>query len=258
VLYYSTQAVKSGGAKLIVIDRNNRLPLYVQLKEAIIEKVENGDWIAGEAIPTELELQNTYSLSRTTVRQALGELVSDGILTRIQGKGTYVSEPKLEPTRPDLTGFTQDMSEKGYSVSSRVLDISEQRANETIQKKLQISAYTNVLKIDRIRLVDNLPIGVHNVYLNNSLVPHVRLERYDLSHYSLYEALRTEGVKLGEAEETVEASLADERHAELLGIPKGSPVLMLTRLLNMEDGRPLEYAKMVYRADKYKYSIKLR
>jgi GntR family transcriptional regulator len=243
---------------LIVIDRKNPLPLYVQLKEAIIEKIENGEWTAGEVIPTELELQNTYSLSRTTVRQALGELVSNGILTRIQGKGTYVSEPKLEPTRPDLTGFTQDMSEKGYYVNSKVLEISQKRANERLQRKFHIGANADVLQIDRIRLVDNLPIGIHNVYLNISVVPHINLDRYDLSTHSLYEALRAEGVKLGEAEETVEASLADERHAELLDIPKGSPVLMLTRVLNMEDGRPLEYSKMVYRADKYKYSIKLR
>ncbi|OLS38372.1 hypothetical protein BTR22_07240 [Alkalihalophilus pseudofirmus] len=241
-----------------MIDRKNPLPLYVQLKEAIIEKIENREWLAGEVIPTEFELQEQYNLSRTTVRQALGDLVTSGTLTRIQGKGTFVAEPKFEPTRPGVTGFTQDMIDKGHSVSSKLLDFSMVEASDRVSRIFNIEKNTMVLKIDRLRFVDEIPIGIHEVFLNVSITPGLQLEKYNLANVSLYEALRNEGIDLGEADETVEANVADEREAELLDISTGNLVLILNRTLSLKNGKPFEYTKMVYRADKFKYSIKLR
>ncbi|WP_083633436.1 GntR family transcriptional regulator [Alkalihalophilus pseudofirmus] len=243
---------------MVIIDRKNPLPLYVQLKEAIIEKIENREWLAGEVIPTEFELQEQYNLSRTTVRQALGDLVTSGTLTRIQGKGTFVAEPKFEPTRPGVTGFTQDMIDKGHSVSSKLLDFSMVEASDRVSRIFNIEKNTMVLKIDRLRFVDEIPIGIHEVFLNVSITPGLQLEKYNLANVSLYEALRNEGIDLGEADETVEANVADEREAELLDISTGNLVLILNRTLSLKNGKPFEYTKMVYRADKFKYSIKLR
>jgi GntR family transcriptional regulator len=242
----------------VQVNRKNPLPLYIQLKELIIDKIENEVWLPGELIPTEAELQKQYNLSRTTVRQALSELVSNGILERIQGKGTYVSEPKLEPIRPDLTGFTKDMGEKGHQVSSIIMNQGMETVNEKVQKILQVDANTPVFKLDRIRLVDGVCIGSHEAFLNLAALPLVNITRYDFAKQSLYEALVEEGVAFGESDETVEASLANDLEANLLKIPLGSAVLKLTRFTKLEDGRPFEFTKMVYRADKYKYSIKLK
>jgi GntR family transcriptional regulator len=234
------------------ITRKNPLPLYYQLKEAIIERIENEEWEPGSLIPTELELQKTYGLSRTTVRQALGELVTAGILTRVQGKGTFVAEPKLEPIRPDITGFTQDMSDKGYHVSSVVMALRRVQASRKLQRLFHLEEGALALELRRIRLVHNLPIGVHETYLNVSITPGLELEKYDFAKDSLYVALAREGIHLGEAEETVEPGLADDVQSELLQIPVGALVLSLTRVTRLKDGRPFEYARMVYRADKYK------
>ncbi|MBP1993736.1 GntR family transcriptional regulator [Paenibacillus eucommiae] len=239
------------------VNRENRLPLYVQLKEVIIEKIDNKEWLPGDAIPTEMELQKIYKVSRITVRQALGELVSSGILTRAQGVGTFVASPKLEPIRPDLTGFTQDMNEKGHQVSSLILHHTAVKASEKLQRIFHIQPTAEVMKLERIRLVDGLPIGLHRTFLNTSITPQVELDKYDFTTDSLYTALAAEGVHLGGAEESVEASLADDSQASVLHISTGAPVLLLTRLTKLKDGTPYEYTQMVYRADKYKYTIKL-
>ena len=244
---------------MIKISRKNPLPLYVQLKQIIVENVENGYWLPGTAIPTELELQELYELSRTTVRQALGELVSDGTLTRIQGKGTFVAEPKIEPTRPELTGFTEDMKERGFLIRSEVTEFSVQTASEKLQREFNLNPTSEVLHLKRIRFVDDQPLGFQTALLNLSLDPNLyeKLSKYDFTFNSLYDVLAKEGIYLGEADETVEAGIADGHLAELLEIETGAPVLLLTRLTKLKDGRPFEYSKMVYRADRYKYSIKL-
>lgn len=241
---------------MVVIDRKNPIPLYIQLKEFIVQKIENNEWVTGELIPSEIELQNQFNLSRTTVRQALGELVSAGVLERIQGKGTFVAKPKLEPKRPDLTGFTHDMKDKGHQITSEVLKQSVVRSNDKLIKLFRNN--NDVFNLERIRYVDGLPVGYHKAFINISVTPFVNLDKYDFSADSLYEALVQEGVVFGEAEETVEADVADDYYAELLNIPTGSPVLILTRTVYLEDGIPYEYTKMVYRSDRYKYSIKLK
>jgi GntR family transcriptional regulator len=243
---------------MVPISRKNPIPLYLQLRDLIIEKIENGEWMPGDTIPTEMELQTRYDLSRTTVRQALQELVSNGYLDRIQGKGTYVAEPKLQPIRPDLTGFTQDMSEKGHLVTSIVLNLELVVPNEKIRRLFNLNKEEEVLELERIRLVDGLAIGYHKVYLNVSIIPGIDLSSYDFSKKSLYISLIEQGVEFGESDEDVEASLADDYYAKTLNIHPGAPILKLNRFTRLEDGRPLEFSYMVYRGDKYKYSIKLK
>ncbi|WP_273124161.1 GntR family transcriptional regulator [Bacillus weihaiensis] len=243
---------------MVVIDRRNRLPLYIQLKEVIIQKIDNQIWVTGDTIPTERELQDQYNLSRTTVRQALTELVSEGVLERIQGKGTFVAAPKLEPLRPDVTSFTQDMNSQGKQVQSIILEEGFERCSKKIATALRIDERDVVYKLVRLRLVDQIIIGYHEAFLHPILTKHIDFNTYDFTKDSLYDCLEKEGIVWGESDETVEASLAGDRYAQLLRIENTSPILKLTRLTRLNNNRPLEYTTMVYRADKYKYSVKLR
>ncbi|WP_274650843.1 GntR family transcriptional regulator [Paenibacillus humicola] len=238
------------------LNRLNRIPLYLQLKEVITEKIENGEWLPGEKIPTEDSLQKQFDISRITVRQAISDLVVSGLLTRIQGKGTFVAEPKLANIRPELTGFTYEMGGH-HAVESLVLDCSKMIASERIRRKFDLSPNVEVMKLERIRLVDGQPVGLQKAFLNISITPGIDLNKYDFSRQSLYASLEAEGVELLEAEETVEAKLADDLQASLLRIPAGAPVMHLTRLTKLKDGRTYEYAEMIFRGDKYKYTAKL-
>ncbi|WP_161493821.1 GntR family transcriptional regulator [Virgibacillus necropolis] len=243
---------------MISVSRQNPLALYIQLKELIIDKIEGGEWKQGEMIPRELDLQQMYNVSRTTVRQALTELVFEGKLERIQGKGTFVAEKKLEPIRPELTGFTQDMEEKGHKVQSIILFKDIVVPNKKVQRILKLGTQDKVWKLDRIRLVDGLPIGYHETFINISLTPNAELDKYNFASESLYQALVKEEILLGDSEETVEANFPNEVHSKMLGIETPTPVLEIMRTSNLKDGRPYEFSNMVYRADKYKYSIKLK
>jgi GntR family transcriptional regulator len=244
---------------MVLIQRSNPIPLYIQLKDLIVEKIENAEWKPGETIPTEMELQKQYNLSRTTVRQGLAELVTSGYLERIQGKGTFVSAPKLEPLRPDLTSFTQDMSQKGHKVTSLILNQKNLKVTEKLSRIFNLKdASENVFIIERVRLVDGQPIGYHETYLNISIQPQVNLNKYNFSKDSLYSALQQNGVIFGEADETVEGNQINELQARHLNVPVGSTALKLTRTTKLYDGRPFEHSIMVYRADKFKYTIKLK
>ncbi|GMX66764.1 GntR family transcriptional regulator [Paenibacillus elgii] len=241
-----------------MLNREYKLPLYIQLKEAIVEKIEQGHWLPGNAIPTESELQKLYDISRITVRQALGELVADGVLTRIQGKGTFVSETKLEPIRPGLSSFTKDMASKNNEIRAKVLWFGEEAASDRLKRVFGETGRELMLTVlERVRYVNGVPIGMHKAYLNTKLMPGAKLSGYDFTKDSLYEALLVEGIRLGEADETIEAGLADEQQASLLQIEPGAPVLLITRVTKLEDGRLFECTDMVYRGDKYKYAVKL-
>src|SRR5699024_6578512 len=230
------------------INRKNPLPLYVQLKYKIKYKIENYIWSPGFKIPTELELEKEYQLSRTTIRLALQELVSEGRLIRIQGKGTYVANPKLESIRPELTGFTKDMKSKGHIVYSKVLNFSRKNPSYTLQKKFSMDESQNIILLERIRFVDDISIGHHEVYINSSVAPNLfsKLSTYDFSIDSLYEALEKENISLGSAEETVEASIADEYQAEILNIKPGDLILLMQRLTRLKNGEIFEVSYMFY------------
>ncbi|MGM0877151.1 MAG: GntR family transcriptional regulator [Bacillota bacterium] len=243
---------------VVLIDRKNRLPLYIQLKDIIIQNIENQVWVTGDMIPTEKELQEQYRLSRTTVRQALTELVSEGVLERIQGKGTYVSAPKLEPVRPGVTSFTQDMNSQGKQVQSIILEEGYVESSTKVKRAFGLAEDEMVYKLVRLRLVDHVIIGYHEVYLHPAFTKNINFSIYDFTKDSLYEVLEREGVVWGESDETVEASLAGDVYGPLLKIDSASPILKLSRLTRLNNNRPLEYTTHVYRADKYKYSVKLR
>ncbi|GGK02305.1 GntR family transcriptional regulator [Lentibacillus kapialis] len=243
---------------MLQVSRKNPLALYIQLKEVIVGKIDSGEWKEGEMIPTELELQEVHNLSRTTVRQTLTDLVHEGVLERVQGKGTFVANKKLEPIRPGLTGFTQDMENKGYNVQSVILTNELVVPSQKIQRILELSDNQKVLKLDRIRLVDEIVVGMHETYLNIDLTPSIKLENYNFERESLYKSLIKEGVILGNSEETVEANLPNDFYSEILGINFPVPVLEILRTTSLEDGSPYEVSNMIYKSDKYKYTIKLK
>jgi GntR family transcriptional regulator len=182
----------------------------------------------------------------------------EGVLERIQGKGTFVAEPKLEPIRPELTGFTQDMSAKGHKVHSIVLEDGYVECNDKLQRIFNLPPHSLIFKLVRLRLVDNVVIGYHEAFLNYHLTPNISLGSYDFAKESLYLSLAKEGVIWGESDETLEAGLAGDINSKHLSIPATSPVLRLSRITRLKDEKPYEFTNMVYRADRYKYSIKLR
>jgi GntR family transcriptional regulator len=241
-----------------MLDKNNTIPLYRQLEEIIRNKVESRVWPPGHLIPSEADLIAQYGVSRTTVRQALGELVIDGILQREQGLGTFVAEPKFEHALTAGTSFTFDILQKGHQPGGITLFAEEVIPSAKVATKLQLRTPATVIRLERIRTVDGEPVGLHAVNIVRHFVPGMEIEDLKKENFSLYQMLEEKlEFPMKEAIETIEAGVADERKSRLLGIHIGSPILIIERITYLANGSPFEYADMVYRAERYKSVIRL-
>jgi GntR family transcriptional regulator len=231
-----------------------RLPKYYQVKRQLLELVATLD--SGSPVPPERELARSYRTSRTTVRQALAELVIEGRLLRMQGKGTFVAKPKVAQLL-ELASYTEGMRAHGLHPQTRILEIGYVTADEQLAALLGIRAGGRALRIHRLRLADSEPMSIDMSHLPARRFPGLRkqLQR----QLSLYETLRAAyGIQLAEAEETIETVLADPHDARLLGVDPGLPLLLLSRHAFDVTGEPVEWAQSKYRGDRYKFVTRLR
>src|ERR1700674_4346095 len=230
-----------------------RLPKYYQVKRQLLELTAALD--AGSPVPPERELARSYGTSRTTVRQALAELVVEGRLLRMQGKGTFVAKPKVAQLL-ELASYTQNMRAHGLHPQTRILDTGPVRAGPQLAELLGIRPGSRVLRIHRLRLADGEPMSTDVSHLPARRFPGLRrnLDR----HASLYEALATAyGIQLAEAIETIETVLADPREARLLGVDVGLPLLLLSRQAFDVSGTPVEWAQSRSRGGRHKLVTRL-
>jgi len=240
------------------IDRYGHLPLYCQLKAILLKGIEDGELEPNDPIPSEAELMREYGLSRTTVRQAINELVTEGYLYRRQGKGTFVSRPKLQYGLRRLTSFSEDMRSRGLEPSSQVLEFGKVTPPPKVAVRLNLmNEGEKVYRIVRLRFANGEPMGIQESYVHVDPDQVIRYEDVN-GGGSLYRLLEERfNISLSEAEETVEATLASAHEARLLGVKKGSPLLLHERITYSLDRRPIEFVKTLYRADRYKYLVYL-
>lgn len=242
-----------------ILRREKGAPLYRQLEEILRRQIETGALPEGSYLPTETELQQRFGVSRTTVRQALASLATQGLIVRRQGKGTVVQlRPRIEPRLGRVTSFTEDILESGGQPGAKVLSCQYVKAPVMVAKHLNIKTGGEVIKLFRLRTVNQEPVGLHVAYLNAELLPGLKPEDLAQDDQSLYGLLkRCCGVEIVEADELLEAVKADATTAELLNIAQGDPLLRLVRIGFTAAGEPVEHVHMLYRADKYRYRVRL-
>ena len=231
-----------------------RLPKYYQVKKQLLDLTASLS--PGSPVPPERELAKSYGTSRTTVRQALAELVVEGRLLRMQGKGTFVAKPKVAQPL-ELASYTEGLREHGLHPQTKILELGYVTADEHLAALLGIRPGARTLRVHRLRLADGEPMSIDTSHLPAKRFPGLRrqLER----HSSLYETLRTcYDIQLTEAEETIETVLADPHDARLLGVDPGLPLLLLSRHAIDSTGQPVEWAQSWYRGDRYKFITRLR
>ncbi|HEX6473394.1 MAG TPA: GntR family transcriptional regulator [Streptosporangiaceae bacterium] len=231
-----------------------KIPKYYRLKELLVALTQSLP--PGSPLPPERTLAEKYGTSRTTVRQALAELVVEGRLQRIQGKGTFVSKPKVAQEL-QLVSYTEDMRHHGLHPETRILDIGYVAADERLGRLLGTRPGGRLLRIHRLRLADGEPMSIDTSHLPARRFPGLRRELP--RHGSLYETLAgAYDVHLAEAEETIETVLATPHDAQLLGVDVGLPLLLLSRHAFDESGEAVEWAQSLYRGDRYKFITRLR
>ncbi len=236
----------------ITVDPGRSLPLYSQVAEQLRAAIDNGLLPTGTRLDNEIELAARLGLSRPTMRQAIQELVSQGLLVRKRGVGTQVVRTKV--TRPlRLSSLFDDLTGLGQSPGTRVLTNRVEPAGSGVAELLE-AGLKSVLHLARVRSTDGEPIALMNNYLPVDIITPSDAE---LEERGLYRLLRAAGVRLHSAQQTIGARVADTSDAELLGETPGAALLTMTRTTYDESGRVVEYGWHVYRASRYSFNLSL-
>jgi len=230
-----------------------KVPKYYRVKRAILALID--DLPVGSALPTEREFAERFDTSRTTVRQAIAELVVEGRLERTQGRGTFVSQPKLMQVR-QATSFSQDLAAEGWSPGSRILAVSVEAATEDMAGPLRVDVGQPVQRVERLRTRGDEVIA-HEVAHLPGVFPGLAEEL--AARGSLYRTLdEAYGRVVDAVEDSVETTLADPVAADLLGVDTGLPLLLVHRTAWDAKGRPVEWTRSLFRGDRFRFVARHR
>lgn len=237
------------------VSKASPIPRYYQVESDLRQRIESGEWQAGAQIPTEAQLCSLYGTSRVTIRQALSKLVSEGLLLREQGRGTYVREQRITAGGRTLTSFTEEVAKLGRKPGSRVLSLKAEPCPGEVARQLQIEEGSAVVTVRRLRLSDGHPLAIQTAYLPSRRFP--GLETFDLADRSLYATLaEVFDVHPTEAEETFEVGPILGNEARLLEVRAGSCGFRAQRL-TFDTLGPFELAQSLLRGDRYSLRIGL-
>jgi GntR family transcriptional regulator len=233
-------------------EKANLIPLYAQVKHALQEEIENR-MKPGDIIPSEPELEKRFNVSRITVRRALDELVSEGLIVRQQGRGTFVRKQPIAQELPRLLSWSAQMRQMGLEPRSASCEIELTEPTKEQAALLDLSPGERVVRIRRLRCANDEPICIMTNYIPEAFVP--GLVNQGLVNDSLYATLPKFGLKPVRAEDRVEARTASEWEASHLQISKWAPLLQVTRLTRDAANKPLYIAVVANRADKFVYTV---
>ncbi|MGB6484323.1 MAG: GntR family transcriptional regulator [Candidatus Acidiferrales bacterium] len=236
---------------LEALDRHSVVPLYFQIRRNLLEQVRCGVLKSGEMIPSEEEISSQLGVSRMTARQAIKSLCDLGVAYSLRGKGTFVSAIKFEKNFRQVLSFTEEMQKRGWRPRTKPLSFTIADVDSEAAEALHLSRREKVISLRRVRFANSSPMGVEWSRIPLQLCPDM-IQKFD-PRSSLYQTLAGQyGIHIVLADETAEAGLATAVEARLLEVTKGSPVFLFTRICYLHEGRPAEFVKSTYRADRYK------
>lgn len=231
-------------------------PLHAQVKGVLRSRILDGTYSPLAQLPSESELGAAFQVSRITVRQALADLQREGLIYRLQGKGSFVSRPKAFQNVSSLMGFAESMSAMGHEVVNQLLGLRFIQADAQVAGRLQLSEGTSVAEIRRVRLLDREPVSLEVTYVPEALGR--QLAQADLATRDIFLIIENEGgLPLGHAELTIDAALADAELADALDIGEGAPVLRIERLTHDLQGRPIDFEHLYFRSDAFQYRLRV-
>ncbi|MCK5575198.1 MAG: GntR family transcriptional regulator [Sphingomonadales bacterium] len=236
---------------MISPDKDTNTPLYMQIANNIRTYISEGNVAAGEALPPERDLCDMTGTSRVTIRKALDKLVTDKVLVRKQGAGTFVL-PRVEHLGSSLSGFTDDAKNRG--LKPKAIWILKAYGTPTAEEAefLQIHSSDKVVRLGRVRLSDGEPLAIEHAVVSAALLPDI-----DNISESLYQALEKKGNRPVRGTQKVRASLATPTEAALLSVQEKSEVLRIERRSYLQDGTPVELTRSAYRGDRYDFVMSL-
>ena len=223
-----------------VIDKNSPVPLHYQLEHFLRSGISNGRFAPNETLPTEQELQEFFDLSRTPIRQAIGKLVSEGLVERRRSQGTIVIPHPFQERLSTLSSFTEEAMRAGSVPTSRLIEFSILPAEVDPVLQAHLPRGAEIYRIRRVRSIDGQPRGIIISHLPVAIVPNLKPDIFheqgpQQSSYYILETLYN--MKLTRAEDNIQAVTLDVESAHHLMLPPNSPVLYRDRITFDSDGR---------------------
>jgi GntR family transcriptional regulator len=238
------------------VRENSSAPLYARVEDVLASDIADGTLSPGIRLPAEQSLIERFAVSRTTIRQAIQNLIRRGLIEIRRGTGTFVAQPKISQELTELTGFVEDMQALGRHASARLLDQQVVPANENVARQLALAVGTLVVRIQRVRLADKIPLSFDETYLPREIGE--KIVENDLEAEPIFSLLEQKyNTPLVEAEYRLEAVSADAAVARALGISIGSPVFLIERTSYSTGQRPIDHEKLYYRGDQIRFVTRL-
>lgn len=243
-----------GWCKQLALNRHASIPLYVQIKEKLTSAIRSGKWQPDDKIPSGPELAKEYGVSVMTVRQAVNELVNEGMLISEQGRGTFVARQKLSTRLPYFIGFTEEMRLRGYEPKTLIIGKGVAEANADVAECLSIPAGSLVVWYERLRFADEEPICYETSYFSEERFPDFPFpENEYISSYYIFE--NHYGVQVVRAEQAFHAVKATPKQSKMLKIPSEAPVLFLVSTEFDGEDSPVQFTVGAYRGDRYNIMV---
>ncbi|BFG80391.1 GntR family transcriptional regulator [Paraburkholderia terrae] len=226
--------------------------MYMQIADTLRNRILQGAYRPNQQMPSESELMNAFDVSRITVRQALGNLQSEGLIFRIHGKGTFVSRPRAFQDLGSLQGFGTAMRKMGYETHSKVLSLRTIVPPKHVRERIESGG--RVTELRRLRFLNRAPISLDVSYLPSEIG--LRIARADLTNRDVFSVLENDcQIALGHADLRMCSMPATKELRDALGVEEGAPILFIERIIHTSAGIPLEYEELHYRGDAFQFKV---
>ena len=230
------------------------VPLYQQIKAALRSGILDGKYPPHSRMPSESELQEMFEVSRITIRQALGDLQKEGLIFKVHGKGSFVSQPKAVQNITSLQGFAEAMAGEGHEVVNRVLSFEFVQATAEVAANLKLEEGETVAEIHRARLINRELTSYEITFLPESIGR--KLLRADLATRDIFLILENDcGVALGSADLGISAIPARPPVSRVLDLKRDTPVLRVERLTRDSNDHPIDFEYLYFKGDAFQYRL---
>ena len=227
-------------------------PMYIKIHNQIKREIENHNYKVGSKIPAERQLAQKFGVSRMTLRQAIKTLEDEGILEQRVGSGTYVANQKVQEKMSGIMSFTDITHANGQTPSSKLISYRFGKPSLSEMERLDLDDTQEVLRMERIRYADDVPICYEVVSIPHSLI--LNMSKADISSH-LYQTLEKSGYTIGRVTEYISAAVANENAARLLDAKKGEALITRLQVTELSNGVPFEYTRASYVADRFEFTF---
>ncbi|MFW6138853.1 MAG: GntR family transcriptional regulator [Spirochaetota bacterium] len=230
-------------------------PKYIQLVDLLRHEILTGKLRRGDKLLSENELRDKYNVSSTTVRKCIDILRHEGLIERVQGVGTFVSERPVKRSLEKILSFTKNMQQAGFKPNTEVLEKKVIKAADKYVDMLKVNQRENILRLKRLRFGDGTPMMLETRYINLRFCSGIINEDLAGSLYDVYE--KNYGIILARAKQNLKIVFLKENEAGALHCRTGDPAFLVTGVTYSDKSEPIEYEESLYRGDEYEFFVEV-